>query len=443
MRITAAGLVGIGLTPTAQFHVGGVTGSTKAAIINNNTSTGNIFEAQDNGTAVLAIADGGYLDFPNSSTFGAVSNKGRIYYNSGTGLTLQGDGTDEINLIDGTGNQIFRMLAVGTIAILSPGGTAKTLTVNNFTSTGNIFEAQDNGTAVFTLRMGGNAQFLAGGSSSNGAWSFLGDPNSGVYWAGADNWAIISGGNLHWLFQGASTFAYQSILAVDSTQEVGSATYPWRRLHLGASSGTASILSSEATGVVQLGNDVNSSPVNQTFKAHDGITGTDKSGASMTIAGGRGTGTGVGADYVVQTAKPLSTGTTAQTLGDRVRVLQKYTTLTAATPTIVATVAVGTGIATGGDILISVEANDGTDFQCRTLRVTWSAVNKAGTITAGIDTPSEAIAVSAGTLTAAVTVADAGSGILNILVDAASSLTETTLRANCQVRKNFGTGAIA
>ena len=52
MRITGDGLVSIGTSAN-------ITGTTKALVVNNGTSTGNIFEAQDNGTAVFTVADGG------------------------------------------------------------------------------------------------------------------------------------------------------------------------------------------------------------------------------------------------------------------------------------------------------------------------------------------------------------------------------------------------
>src|SRR3989344_6908653 len=43
-------------------------GSTKALVVNNGTSTGNIFEAQDNGTAVFTIADGGNVVLTKSAS---------------------------------------------------------------------------------------------------------------------------------------------------------------------------------------------------------------------------------------------------------------------------------------------------------------------------------------------------------------------------------------
>lgn len=117
-------------------------------------------------------------------------------------------------------------------------------------------------------------------------------------------------------------------------------------------------------------------------------------------------------------------------LGDRVTLTESSATTFAATT--IPTSGIG-----GGYIYVTIEANDGTDFQSRTLRLVWSAVNKAGTITATISTPEEVVAVSSGTLTATITAVDAGSGLLQFKANAVSSLTQTTLRATYQMGKNF------
>jgi len=73
----------------------------------------------------------------------------------------------------------------------------------------------------------------------------------------------------------------------------------------------------DAAATIQMGKDVNGSAVAQTFKAHDGITGTDLSGANFTLAGGRGTGAGAASAVYIATPTVLSTGTTAQVLANR------------------------------------------------------------------------------------------------------------------------------
>lgn len=79
-------------------------------------------------------------------------------------------------------------------------------------------------------------------------------------------------------------------------------------------------LSREAAAVLKLGADVNGSPVTQTCKAHDGITGTDIAGATLQLASGRGTGAGTISTVLIQTPTVLGSGTTAQSLTTRVTI---------------------------------------------------------------------------------------------------------------------------
>jgi hypothetical protein len=76
-------------------------------------------------------------------------------------------------------------------------------------------------------------------------------------------------------------------------------------------------LTRDAAATLQLGTDANGSAVPQTIKAHDGVTGTDIAGASLTLAGGRGTGAGAPGTLIFQTATAVGSGTTAQTLATR------------------------------------------------------------------------------------------------------------------------------
>lgn len=127
---------------------------------------------------------------------------------------------------------------------------------------------------------------------------------------------------------------------------------------------------------------------------------------------------------------------------ERYSVVGTYKTLTESSATAFVRVNVPTGTVTGGEIIITVEANDAAEFQSRTLRFIWSAVNKGGTITANVATPEESVAVSSGTLTVTIDTNDAGSGNLDFRANAVSSLGQSVLRCTYQVIKNLGTGAI-
>lgn len=172
--------------------------------------------------------------------------------------------------------------------------------------------------------------------------------------------------------------------------------------------------------------------------------GTDQSTTSgITIIPSLGTGTGNSADFEVQTGVPTSTGTTQATPGDRLSVLADYVTLTESTATTVARVEVPVGTSTGGDIVITTEASDGTDLHARTQIVEWTAINKSGTIypvvTANTGTFAEPTGLGS-TLTVTITAVDAGSNAFTIKADATSSLTQTYIRCQLYAGKNLGTG---
>lgn len=91
-------------------------------------------------------------------------------------------------------------------------------------------------------------------------------------------------------------------------------------------------------------------------------------------------------------------------------------------------VAVPTSESRSVHIKYVVRANDATDFQAISGSIVATVSNKAGTLSLStpVDTQ-DTCACSAGTLTAAATIVDAGSGNLEIKMNAASSLAQTTL----------------
>lgn len=80
------------------------------------------------------------------------------------------------------------------------------------------------------------------------------------------------------------------------------------------------ILARGGAAVLQLGSDVNGLAVAQTLQSCNGITGTDKAGATFTIASGKGTGAGAVSALFLQTPTALGSGTTAQSLTTRLTV---------------------------------------------------------------------------------------------------------------------------
>lgn len=193
----------------------------------------------------------------------------------------------------------------------------------------------------------------------------------------------------------------------------------------------------------------NASPLDVTHNATGG-SGTDIAGAGYYTAGGKGTGSGAPGEWVAQTSLPLTTGTTLQSLATRTWVEGSYKTLTAGAATAVVRIAVAQGTVTGGVFEYTVHANDGTEYQARSGRLNWQVVNKTGTETCviGDGTATEAedgssLAASSSTLTYSVTCASNAADTVDLEINAASGLAETTLRVEqWRLSKNGGAGAV-
>lgn len=170
--------------------------------------------------------------------------------------------------------------------------------------------------------------------------------------------------------------------------------------------------------------------------------GTNTNGSDFNIQTGAGSGTGNSGSFRARTSVPTTTGSTTQVHTDRIVALGKYTTLTESSATTFAQITLSSNTVSGGTVTVSIEANDGTNYQCRTMKATFSVVNKAGTLTMSLGTPDEVVATSSGTLTCTLTLVDAGSGVMQFKANAVSSLTQTVLRCNATITKNFGNGVI-
>lgn len=193
----------------------------------------------------------------------------------------------------------------------------------------------------------------------------------------------------------------------------------------------------KSSGNLQQGAADAASPVAQTFSVQSVVAGTSNTaGADRTFTGSQGTGTGRGGSIITQTAPPTTTGSAQNSLANRTYLYGGETTLTSATDTTVATIALSASKYVGGTIIATIHADDGTDFQAITHDVAFSAVNKAGTVTAAIGTPSSSTtAASAGTLTVSWTAVASGNNVL-LKCNADSSLTETTLKVSWQLYLN-------
>lgn len=209
---------------------------------------------------------------------------------------------------------------------------------------------------------------------------------------------------------------------------------------LATSTATKQFIAGTSTGGfeitdVYIGSGVtNTSPLGVTYNATGG-SGTNIAGAALTLAGGKGTGNAVGGSVKLQTSTALTTGTTLQTLVDRMIVNGANKALTDATNIDLFDATLASNSYTGGTVEATIYASDGTDYQTRTVLLTWQAVNKAGTITSSVTVVSETAAVSSGTLTGTWAVTD-GSGKITIKLSADSSLTPTVFYVRYIVKNN-------
>jgi hypothetical protein len=91
-----------------------------------------------------------------------------------------------------------------------------------------------------------------------------------------------------------------------------------RHVSLHKPDGSFAVLTVDSSGILKIGAD-SATPVNQTFKAGDGV-GTNITGDTLIIAGGRGTGNALGGRVVFQTSPVGASGSTANALVDRLAI---------------------------------------------------------------------------------------------------------------------------
>lgn len=267
------------------------------------------------------------------------------------------------------------------------------LVADNGPVAANIFEARDNGTAVFTIADGGQVQVIAGASGAP-AIKFATGTNAGFYNRAANRITVTGGG--------------AQVIEFDNSAMYLASGTPIYFLSGALGTGIGTAITQETTATVQLGEDVNGAPVNQTLKAHDGITGTDVKGASLTLSPGLGTGAAVSNPLTLNRVVTKATGTTAQTYSPAMVVCPtKILSNTSATAQTIATIT--TTSTTGGAVTVdySVVANNGTlqDTDSGVVKVAWN--NNAGTVAAtmsavALQTDSDASGTLATTPTATV-----------------------------------------
>lgn len=243
------------------------------------------------------------------------------------------------------------------------------------------------------------ALFIHSHNQSTTEWGGL--VNDGTYFT------ILSGGSGRVRIS-ASTIATGQ-LGIDGNGIYTRSNYPigWSSSSTDATAAAPDTLFRRAAAAtVQMGTDVNGAAVNQTIKAHDGITGTDILGASLTLAPGKGTGAAVSGSVIVNRDLVKATGTTAQTYGQGIVVApSKILSNTSATAQTVATINTTTLSAGGVTFYYNVAATSGTaaDADTGSVHISWN--NVGGTVAATAGTIMNSVqSNSSGTLAATPTV---------------------------------------
>lgn len=156
-------------------------------------------------------------------------------------------------------------------------------------------------------------------------------------------------------------------------------------LELGAPSATTFVVGSETnpTNTFILGEGATSTTVSDVTIKNSAASGTDKAGASTTIAAGTGTGTGYGGNAVMSAqVKSTTTGTTAGTVVPRVSAIGHSIALTDNSATTVLTCTMTTLTGCSLFIHLTVAVDNGTDVQMNSSFIAFAAVDKGGTVTA-------------------------------------------------------------
>ncbi len=331
----------------------------------------------------------------------------------------------------------YRVGGYFTLGTLSLPNASAALMIDNGVVAANIFEARDNQTAVFTITDGGQITGTGKYSGPDTGFGFTSQSSSGLSRSNTN--AVTQ------ICESLSTICIgldsSNILKMGSSAQIGfqSGTYNTTGL-------PDAFFARDGAAAIQLGADVNGAPTNQTLKAHDGITGTDRIGANLTLASGNGTGAGAGSQLNLNAPIALATGTTAQTSQNRVTVCEtKILSNTSATTTTLATIGAASNTLGGGEVHISVMANNGTtDFAGETQSATFSWTNKAGTFTVSTPTitaSSASASAGAGSATIGFTLTGASSLISLKVTPVFTTIAPTLVTAYIEVI-NHGPGAV-
>lgn len=174
-----------------------------------------------------------------------------------------------------------------------------------------------------------------------------------------------------------------------------------------------------------------------------GGSGSDNAGGDISIQAGLGTGSSAGSQVNIDRALMRATGSTAQSAANAITACESKTLSNAsATATAIATVALASNSSGAARITVSVQCNDGTNFDSDVVTSYVAFVNKATVVTVGTPvTTASAAANNSGSCTVAPTWVANGNTIDIKVTPVITTIVPTTVTAYVNV-ENLGAGAV-
>lgn len=283
-----------------------------------------------------------------------------------------------------------------------------------------------------TFDFSGALQAVApAGAVGTPAYSFTGATTSGLWVTGTE---VVTSSS------GAATLSVRATGTTGIYTSSGNA-FGWSSTSASTGSPDA-FLTRFAAANIRLGAGDSATPTAQTlgFQGSRGGTDTDIAGTSSTIQSSLGTGQGAGAAVNISRAVMKATGTTQQTAAHAFTACESKTlSNTTGTATALANITLPNNSSGAAYATVSVQCNDGTNFDSDIVTSYVAYVNKAGTLTFGTPvTTGTAAANNSGSCTVAPTWVANGTTSVDFKVTPVITTiapTATTAAVNIQ---NFG-----
>lgn len=343
----ATGATGPAGTPGAQgatgaTGAGGTPGGSDTQVQYNNAGAfGGVSGATSNGTNITFGSGNLRATSPQVTTQISDANGNAMLRFSPTGSATQSlaiENNTATNAVSLTAN-------AATVAASSQAGTGFNLSASAATAGNTNAGAAAGGGMAFTT---GAASRLTSGNANGGDFNFtmgagIGTGTKGVFRVNGASANLVIGDifsisssrqTITWEVSGATrnfivgSFGGGNDLVFGGSTEqariqnaVGFNLISGNTIGFNSTSSPTAFIGSSASGTIRLGQADAASPVAQTLAVQNVVAGTSNTaGANFTIAGSRGTGTGVGGDIIFQVAAAGSTGTSQNSLATAVTI---------------------------------------------------------------------------------------------------------------------------